>query len=98
MEHVTAVTGEPFRIALGSFGGAGYEWRLRDEGSGLRLETRESLPPEAGSPPGSPHRVVFTLVAESPGAFEAVFVLQRPWEAEPLEERIYAVDVTDAPA
>jgi len=95
MEHVTAVSGEPFRIALESFGGAGYEWRLRDEAPGLRLEARESLPPEAGSPPGAPHDVVFTLVADEAGAYDVVFVLQRPWEAEPLQERAYTVDAQD---
>jgi len=95
MDHVTALTGEPFRIALESFGGAGYEWRLREDHPGLRLESRESLPPEAGSPPGSPHQVVFTLVAESAGAHEAVFVLQRPWEADPAEERTVAIEASD---
>ena len=95
MEHVTAVTGEPFRIALESFGGAGYEWRLRDDQPGLRLEARESLPPEAGSPPGSPRTVVFTLVADTAGSQDVVFVLQRPWEAEPAEERVFTIDATD---
>ncbi|WP_127476000.1 protease inhibitor I42 family protein [Microbacterium sulfonylureivorans] len=95
MEHVTALAGEPFRIVLESFGAAGYEWRLRDDQPGLRLEARESLPPEAGSPPGAPHWVVFTLVAETAGAHEVVFVLQRPWEAEPVDERAFTIDATD---
>ena len=96
MEHVAAVAGTPFRIALESFGGAGYEWRLRDEHPGLRLETRESLPPEAGSPPGSPHQVVFTLVAETAGAHEIAFVLKRPWETDAAQERTFTVDARDA--
>ena len=98
MEHVAAVTGTPFRIALESFGGAGYEWRLRDELPGLRLEARESLPPEAGSPPGSPHQVVFTFVAETAGAHEVAFVLKRPWETDAAQERVFTVDATEAGA
>ncbi|MDY0910942.1 protease inhibitor I42 family protein [Microbacterium sp. CFBP9034] len=95
MEHVTTAVGQLLRIALESFGGAGYEWRLRDPVPGLQLETRESLPPEAGSPPGSPHQVVFTFVAEEPGIYDVMFVLQRPWEAEALKETAYVVEVEE---
>ena len=98
MDHVTAVTGERFRITLEAFGGAGYQWRLREDRPGLRLEARESLPPEAGSAPGSPGRTVFTLVAEQAGTYDAVFVLQRPWEDQPAEVREVTIDATDRPA
>ncbi|MHC3000479.1 protease inhibitor I42 family protein [Microbacterium sp. HJ5] len=92
MEHLTAVVDEPVRIALESSGGAGYEWRLGEMPPGLRLETRESLPPEAGAPPGSPHQVVFTLVAQAEGTYEVTFTLQRPWESDAAQERVFEIE------
>ncbi len=97
MEHVDAVAGEPIRIALPSHGGAGYLWRLRDEPPGLRLQGSESLAPESGAPPGSPHDTVFTLIATDPGTYAAVFVLQRPWESEPVEERVVTIEAGTSP-
>ncbi|MFT4217916.1 MAG: protease inhibitor I42 family protein [Micropruina sp.] len=94
MEHVSAAVGQPIPIVLESWGGSGYRWRLRDVPPGLR-EAERSLEPGAAGPPGAPLHTVFTLVADAVGSYSVGFVLQRPWEATPVEERRYIVDVAE---
>lgn len=70
----------------------GYVWQLDPPVHGLQLVDEEHLAP-ATALPGAAGRQRFTLRALALGQMTLRLVLKRPWETEPIEEKIFLVRV-----
>ena len=86
MAPLTARVGEPFSVVLEELPSSGHTWSCRDPPGAIQLLAVEPVGP-APLETGTPSRKRFTFVATEPGDFVVVFVLQRPWEPAPVEER-----------
>lgn len=86
MAPLTARVGEPFSVVLEELPSSGHTWSCRDPPGAIQLLAVEPVGP-APLEIGTPSRKRFTFVATEPGDFVVVFVLQRPWEPAPVEER-----------
>ncbi len=91
--------GEEYSLAVGSLGGAGYEWMFDING----LQDVICVYPGPPGPPGeiepSPLHTrsvehVFVIKAMGAGKAEARFVLRRPWQKEAPPVQVISVKVT----
>jgi predicted secreted protein len=86
MAPLTTRVGESFSVVLEELPSSGHTWSCRDPPNSIHLVAIE--PVGAASPEiGTPSRKRFTFVATEAGGFTVTFVLKRPWEPEPVEER-----------
>jgi predicted secreted protein len=86
MEAVSTWVGELFRVRLEELPSSGHIWSCRDLPSTIRLVAVEPVGP-VPLEIGAPSRKEFTFVATEAGDFVVAFVLQRPWESAPFQER-----------
>jgi predicted secreted protein len=89
---VSAGLGQPFELALKSRRSAGYEWRPKFDAGKLSLVGRRVKLPKRASFGGA-ETEIFTFRALSSGHVGLAFDLVRPWEATPVEHRIFHVEV-----
>lgn len=79
----TVEVGVPFVHEMAATPATGYEWRLAYLPEGVELVRSGVQAPGARPHPGSSLTQVFELRARSPGDFDVLFSLQRPWEPKP---------------
>lgn len=84
--------GQKFAIDLEGMPGAGYMWELTQNPGQIELMSQKvvSMSKEIGG--NSTQR--FLIVAHQPGNFSLEFGLKRKWEKNPVETRVFSIQVS----
>jgi predicted secreted protein len=85
-QQVVGKVDQELVVRLDSQPGTGYTWRIANAPGGLDYlgTTTESVP---GAAPGRGAVQTFRFVPRIVSEFTLDFVLQRPWESQPIERR-----------
>ena len=92
--NIQAHQGVPFDVAILASPGTGYLWLLHEPPAAIRLLKEETEQTQAAPVAGGTSRQLFHLIAASPGEYELVFELRRPWEADAVRRHIVQVHVS----
>jgi predicted secreted protein len=88
--HVSARTGQEFKIELQTYPGSGAMWRYASsEGPQLISKTTQTLEDNIGAAAIQ----VFTLRGDNPGSYHLIFELKRSWEPSPRDRKEIQVEV-----
>lgn len=93
---ITVQAGDLFNVDFRATPATGYQWSAAGVPAGIELLEDSFAPDPTASgpapvPPTGTHR--FHFLAGGPGRMEIVFVLQRVWESEPLQQHVEVVEI-----
>lgn len=95
-ESIDTIVGESFTISMDSNPTTGYSWTVQYDESYLAL-TNATYTASEPSLLGSGGQEHFTFEALKVGSAIISCSYQRPWEADPIERRIYEVTIAPTP-
>jgi predicted secreted protein len=88
--HVSAFTGQEFKVELKTYPGSGAMWRYASsDGPQLVTVMTQTLDDNIGAAAIQ----VFTLRGDNPGSYNLIFELKRSWEPCPRDRKEIKVDV-----
>ncbi len=90
-EVIPAKVEHPVKIMLNSRSTAGYDWQPEFDTTHVKLIKRDRI--VKGKALGASSKVVFNFQPLIKGDLKIVFLLLRPWEDQPIEEKQYLLHV-----
>ena len=91
-DPISVSEGEKFHITLEENPTTGYLWETTYENSILELEGKDYQ--RTGTAMGASGRAVFTFLARGTGESELTFRLQRSWEGEAIQTKVFRIVVS----
>ncbi|MCE1255577.1 MAG: protease inhibitor I42 family protein [Anaerolineae bacterium] len=76
---------------LNSRGAAGYEWQAMFDPAHVRLITKQRIVNRKAL--GAHAKIIFNFQPLVKGDYEINFILNRPWENTPIEQKLYLLHV-----
>jgi predicted secreted protein len=91
LDRIKVKMNTPVKITLKSRSTAGYDWRPEFNASAIKLVKKNRIVSSRAL--GASPKTVFNFQPLSKGEHEIIFILERPWEKKPIEEKQFILQV-----